>query len=145
MSSLNALKYKITLNRSYYAGAITFMFYSIVIFFAFFVTPLTLLSSIFYLLLFLIALYAAKKAYLQSLSFMVSETGLVERTIGDRFYYGKISRSSFYNSGFIFLILEMSESLVIDKNEKQYITIYHDAITTSEYRLLARLINSGRD
>ncbi|MEI6898199.1 MAG: hypothetical protein V5786_12105 [Psychromonas sp.] len=121
------------------------MFYSIVIFFAFFVTPLTLLSSIFYLLLFLIALYAAKKAYLQSLSFMVSETGLVERTIGDRFYYGKISRSSFYNSGFIFLILEMSESLVIDKNEKQYITIYHDAITTSEYRLLARLINSGRD
>lgn len=142
MSSLNALKYKITVNRSYYAGAVIFLLYCIVIVATLFVVPLTINTSICYLLLFLIALYAAKKAYLQSDLFLVSETGLVERVVANKTYYGKISSGSFYNGFFMLLILEMSDSIFIKKSNKQFITLYNDAITASDYRLLARLISS---
>lgn len=145
MSSLNALKYKITIHRSYYAGAIIFLLYSTVLVATLFVTPFTVISSIFYISLLLIALYASKKAYLQSTQLMLSESGMVERVIGDKPYYGKISRTSFYNGFVIFLILDINDSLFIGNSHKQFITIYSDAISESDYRLLARLINSGRN
>ena len=96
-------------------------------------------------MLLLIALIAAQKAYLHSAQFMLSESSLVERVIGDKTYYGKIGRGSFYNGFFIFLILEVTDSVVIGKSNKQFITLYSDAVTASDYRLLARLINSGRN
>jgi len=145
MSSSSALKYKISVKRSYHAGAVTLLLYSIVIFSALFIVPLTISSSIFYFMLLLIALRAAQKAYLHSAQFMLSESSLVERIIGDKTYYGKIGRGSFYNGFFIFLILEVTDSTVIGKSNKQFITLYSDAVTTSDYRLLARLINSGRN
>ena len=145
MSSLNALKYKITVRRSYYAAAVIFIFFCVVIITTLFVTPLSLLSSIFYIILLFIALYAAKKVYQQSSMFMLSESGLVERVIGDDVYYGKISSASFYNGFVIFLVLEISDSLIISSNHKQFIIIYNDAVSKSDYRLLARLIYSGRN
>jgi len=144
MSSLNALKYKIIVKRSYYAGAAIVLLYGMVIFLSLFVVPLTISSSIYYLPLLLIALIAGYKAYQQSDQFMLSESSLVERVIGDKTYYGSIGRGSFYNGLFIFLILDMSDSVVIDKSNKQFITLYRDAISQSDYRLLARLIHSGR-
>ena len=144
MSSLNALKYKITVNHSYYAGGAIFLLYSLVITAALFVTPFTFTSSFFYILLLLIALCAVKIGYLQSTQFMLSESGLVERLIGDRSWYGKIATGSFYNGVFIFLILEVSDNAVIGSTRKQFITIYNDAVTEGEYRLIARVINSGR-
>jgi len=145
MSSLNALKYKITIKRSYYAGAVNLLLYSVVIFSLQFVIPVTLSSSIFYFILLIIALIAAQKSYQQSDQFMLSESSLVERIIDEKSYYGKIGRGSFYNGFFIFLILEMSDRVITIKRSKQFIIIYNDAITKSDYRLLARLINSGRN
>jgi len=145
MSSSNALKYKITIKRSYFAGAVNLLLYSIVILSLLFVVPFTLSSSIIYLLLVLIALIAAQKAYHQSDQFMLSESSLVERVIDDKTYYGSINSGSFYNGFFIFLILDMGENVLMDKSNKQFITLYCDAVTQSEYRLLARLINNGRN
>jgi len=145
MSSLNALKYKIIIHRSYYAGAIIFLLYSMVIVATLFVTPVTAISSIFYGLLLLITLYASKKAYLQSTQFMLSESGMIERVIGDKPHYGKISRASFYNGFVIFLIIDINDSLPLDNRHKQFVIIYSDAVSEADYRLLARLINSGRN
>lgn len=145
MSFLSALKYKITINRSYYAGAVIFLLYNIVIVISLLASPLSIIPSILHFLLFLITLYATKKAYLQSNSFMLSESGLVERMLNGKHYYGKITRGSFYNGFFVFLILEMTENPLMGKSNKQFITIYHDAVSEYHYRLLARLIISGRN
>lgn len=144
MSFSNALKYKIVITPSYYAGVSVFLLYSIAILLALFVTPLSSFSLFFYLLLFLIALIAAKKAYNQSSEILVSESALVQRTLGGKQYHGKISEGSFYNHFFIFLQLKEMSSGLADKQARQYMTLYRDAISKEHYRLLARLINSGR-
>ncbi|GLS92655.1 hypothetical protein GCM10007916_37270 [Psychromonas marina] len=145
MSSLSALRYKITVNPSYYAGIVVFLLYCLAILLALFVTPLTLISSILYLLLFLIAFIAAKYAVRQVAELLLSESGLVERKLGDKDYAGQISEASFYNRFFIFLILKEMKSGLFDKGEKQFVLIYRDAISVADYRLLARIINSGRN
>jgi len=145
MSSLSALRYKITVNPSYYAGSAVFLLYGFVICLALFVTPLTIVSSVLYLLLFLITLFAAKNAVSRVATFLLCESGLVERKLGDKYYAGEISAASFYNRFFIFLILKGMKSGLFDKEEKQFIIIYRDAISVQHYRLLARIINSGRN
>lgn len=144
MSSLNALKYKITVNPSCIAGIIIFLLYCVVIFFALFVTALTPTSSIFYLLLLSVAYFAAKNAAKHAGEFLLSESGLVERRLGDNDYAGKISEACFYNRFFIFLIFKEMRSSLSDNGKKQFMIIYRDAISEEHYRLLARIISSGR-
>ncbi|MCP5076811.1 MAG: hypothetical protein GY951_01965, partial [Psychromonas sp.] len=60
-------------------------------------------------------------------------------------YSGKIGQHSFYNGFFIFLQLDIQNSVFTQQTSKQFITIYKDAISEEQYRLLARLINSGRN
>jgi hypothetical protein len=144
MSSSNALKYKITVNPSYYAGIIVFLLYNIVISLTLFVTSFTTISFFLYLLLYAIAIVAAKKAFLQHDEFLISESGLVERSIDDKRYHGKISPGSFYNDWFIFVKFDVKCTAISGKNSKQFITIYKDAISEEQFRLLARLINSRR-
>ena len=91
------------------------------------------------------ALYAARIAFLQQTELMMSESGLVERVVDDKRYGGKISNRSFYNGLFIFLVIEVNSAVMMGNNSKQFITIYNDAISEDQYRLLARLINSGRN
>jgi len=109
-----------------------------------FFSSVSLLSLAVYVGLLVIACYATYQAYLQSEQFMLSESGLIEEVAEHQRYYGKISHHSFYNGFFIFLILDINENVFINKSNKRYITLYADAITESEYRLLARLINNGR-
>jgi hypothetical protein len=144
MSSLNALKYKITITSSYYAGIVIFLLYSIVILLTLFVTSFSLISLLLYLLLFATALYAARKTFLQQDELLFSESGLVERMLAGTRYHGKISSGSFYNRLFIFLKIDVKSTVISGKNKPQFITIYKDAVDEEQFRLLARLINSGR-
>ncbi len=145
MSSLNALKYKVTVSSSYCAGIVTFLLYSSVISLTLLVSSFTIISLFLYVLLFAIAFYAARRIFLQQDELLMSESGLVERVIADKRYHGKISNGSFYNGWFIFLKLEVKSTVMSGKTAKQYITIFKDAISEEQYRLLARLINSGRN
>lgn len=83
-------------------------------------------------------------AYRQTSTFILSESGRLERELNGKTYYGEIHRASFYNGLFIFLVVEVTENPLSTKMSKQFITIYCDAIDKESYRLLARLINSGR-
>lgn len=144
MLSSNALKYKITISHSYYAGIVVFLLYSVVIILTWLVIPFTPISLFFYLLLFALALFSAKKVFLQQDELLISESGLVERAVADKRYYGNISNGSFYNGFFIFLVLEVKSTVMLDKKSNQFVTIYKDALSKEQFRLLARLINSGR-
>lgn len=97
-----------------------------------------------YIILFLIAVFASKKSFSEQGELLFSESGLVERRAEGKYFNGKIGRYSFYNGFFIFLQLEITGTGFTKKSTKQFITIYKDAITDEQYRLLARLINSGR-
>ncbi|PKF60523.1 hypothetical protein CW745_14380 [Psychromonas sp. psych-6C06] len=144
MSSLNALKYKITVGRSFYAGVSIFLLYCAVIFLASLLVPLSLNSLFFYLTLSLIALYAAYQATSFSCSFRLSEAGHIEYSLNGSGYQGGVSPHSFYCHFFIFLIIDVKGRSLGDKSTKQVMVIYKDAVRTVDYRLLARLINIGR-
>ena len=121
-----------------------FLLYSSVITATLLVTSFTFISLFLYILLFVIAFYSARKTFLQQYELLISESGLVERVVAGKRYHGKISTSSFYNGLFIFLKIEVKSTLISGKETKQFITIYKDAISEEQYRLLARRINSGR-
>lgn len=63
---------------------------------------------------------------------------------------GDISARSFYNGWVLLLCVEVNEPLLVsDKHNKfkhnkprKWFIVFHDSVTDSEYRLLARLINS---
>ncbi|MCP5077279.1 MAG: hypothetical protein GY951_04400 [Psychromonas sp.] len=145
MSSLSALKYKISVKRSYYAGVIIFLLYLSVILISYSIVAIYPLSLFLYLILILIALYAAKKSSGQQAELLLSESGLVERVVLGKVCSGKIGQHSFYNGFFIFLQLDIQHSIFTQKTTKQFITIYKDAISEEQYRLLARLINNERN
>ena len=145
MLSSNALKYKITVTPSYYAGVLIFLLYSLVISLSFFVIPISSISIIFFLILFFLAFIAANKAYQQSFEFKLSESGEVEREVAGKVYHGKISEDSFYNGFILFLKFAVDRNILSGKKDKQLMIIYKDAVTEEQYRLLARVINSRRD
>jgi len=108
------------------------------------VVPLSFISFPLYFILFCIALYAAKKSFVEQGWLLLSESGLVERKVNGKLFNGNIGHSSFYNGFFIFLQLDINSSIFSKKKSRQFMVIYKDAITHEQYRLLARLINSGR-
>tara|TARA_R110001583_G_scaffold99273_2_gene244588 strand:+ start:7430 stop:7750 length:321 start_codon:yes stop_codon:yes gene_type:complete len=105
---------------------------------------MTLISFFLYLLLFIIAFYAARQTYLSHDQIRFSESGLVEREEGGKLFHGVISGNSFYNQWFIILKLEVKHVTLSAKNIKQFMFIYKDAISEEDFRLLAQVINNRR-
>jgi|GEM_PF-3329404 len=151
MLSSNALKYSVVVNTSVYGGVFVFMLYFSVILLSIWVVGVSWLSVPFFVLLLIIAIYGGKKAYGQIYNLKLSDSGLVSLiSANNDLISAKISPSSFYNSFFLCIHLHNSPTDIhyLINNKKRYnafIVIYRDAVSEAEYRLLARLINSGRD
>jgi len=150
MSYSSALKYNIVVSTSLYGGVFVFTLYSSLILLFLLVVELTWLSIILALFLLLIAAYGGKKAYAQTYNIKLSDTGKIDLSFANQqLISGEISSSSFYN-GFCLLIHLQSRptdlsSLILEKKPaKRFIVIYKDAVKEDEYRLLARLIKTGR-
>lgn len=127
------------------------MLYFVVILLSLLVIGLSWLSAPFFILLSIIAIYGGKKASEQVYNLKLSDSGLVDLVSqNNEFISAKISRFSFYNSFFLCLHLQNNprdlSSLTKYKNISDFfIVIYRDAVSEEQYRLLARLINTGRD
>ena len=110
-----------------------FLLYFIVILLSLFAVSVSILVCVLYLILLSIALYATYTVYLQKAELLLSESGLVERVEEGKCYSGKIGQHSFYNGFFIFLQLDIKNSVFTEKTTKQFLTIYKDAISEEEY------------
>lgn len=93
-------------------------------------------------MLFLVAFRAALKAYNYSEELLVSESGSIEKGEGVKHFQGKICATSFYNHFFIFLKLKKQNHYLSGNEKNEYMTIYRDAVSEADFRLLARLIRN---
>ncbi|MFT7052781.1 MAG: hypothetical protein ACJAU1_000331 [Psychromonas sp.] len=150
MSYSSALKYNICVNTSLYGGVFVFTLYSSLILLLLLVVELTWLSVILSLFLLLIAAYGGRQSYAHTYNIKLSDTGKIDVIFANKqLLCGEISASSFYN-GFCLCILlqsrptDLSNLIIPQKPTKRFIVIYKDAVKEDEYRLLARLINIGR-
>jgi hypothetical protein len=134
-----------------YGAVFVFMLYFVLILLSILVVGWSWLSAPFFVLLMIIAVAGGKKAHGQVYNLKLSDSGLVEiRSENNDLISAKISSSSFYNSFFLYLHLQNSSTDISNlinnkKVSNSFIVIYRDAVKEAEYRLLARLINSGRD
>ncbi|HEY5716417.1 MAG TPA: protein YgfX [Psychromonas sp.] len=150
MPCSNALKYNISVTTSVYGGVVVFTLYFSLILFLQVIFELTWLSLIFSLFLLIIALFAGKNAYARTYQIKLNDTGKVAVVDANKqVNRGEIGSSSFYNGFCVFIHLQGSASdlsgpTTQKKHPAKFIVIYKDAIKEDEYRLLARLINSGR-
>lgn len=150
MLSVNTLKHNITVHPSLYGGVTVFILYFLLILLSLLIVGVSWLTFPLLIVLFASAVYGGKKASAQSYQLKVSDSGLLEVAfINGGVVSGQISCSSFYNSFFLCLRLlpPSAENLSLCNREnirKACIVIYRDAVSEAEYRLLARLINTGR-
>ncbi|WP_028864648.1 protein YgfX [Psychromonas aquimarina] len=150
MPSLSALKHNIAVNTSVYGGVFVFTLYFSLILFILLFFEIIVVTLIFAVLLLMLAVYAAEKAYAQRYNLKVSDAGDIEVEFSDKeIISATISSASFYNSFCIYLSLHSKpDNCFTGLNRakaKAYIVIYRDAVTEEQYRLLARLVNIGRD
>lgn len=154
MLSCSALKYKVVVQRSFYAGVVVTGLYSslILLILLVFNSSLSSLSSLpFIIALFMVAFYGGKKAYMQRHIVKLSEAGDINVSFnGGDYIEAQMSSSSFYNRMFLFVHLQKKISLTnsdINTLDKRHanVLIFKDAVSDEEYRLLARIINSKRD
>lgn len=151
MLSSNALRHSFAVNTSFYGGVFVFMLYFFVVLLSLLVVELSWLSAPFFVFLLIIAFVGGKKASGQVYNLKLSDSGLVEViSENNDLISAKISPSSFYNSFFLCLHLQKNvndiSNLINNKKfSNSFIVIYRDAVSEAEYRLLARLINTGRD
>jgi hypothetical protein len=149
MSSANTLKHDITVKHSLYAAAFVFFLYGFIIVLLLLIYRISWSILPLYTFLLAVAVYGTGKAYRQRYSLKLSDRGFVElKTSTDgSSASGVISASSFYNNLFISLHLKSkpNDFTTINESRKVTVVIYRDAVSESEYRLLARLINFGRD
>ncbi len=145
MLSATTLKHNITVKPSLYAAISVFALYACAILLLLLIFSISWLTFPLYLLLLAIAAYGAGKAYRQRYMLKLSDSGLVEvRMFADgRVISGIVSASSFYNQLFLSLHLKNNpDDLVRPRHSnKLAVVIYRDAVSESEYRLLARTIN----
>jgi len=145
MSSLSALKYKLTTRSSVIAKilAISLLLMSAIIF--------LLLWGIGWLSGLLLILYIATSVYFvyssvqQPFICLLSDGGNIEIS-EPKHLVGTINRRSFYNKWVLFLCVEQVDSLLIEvkhDNPKKWFIVFHDSVAEHEYRLLARLINTA--
>jgi len=150
MSYSSALKYNICVSTSLYGGVFVFTLYSSLVFLLLLVVEFTWLSIVLSLLLLVIAAYGGKKSYAQTYNIKLSDRGKIDLTFANKQpVSGEIGSSSFYNGFCLFIHLQSSptdlSNLIIQKKPaKRFIVIYKDAVKEDEYRLLARLIKTGR-
>ena len=149
MSSSSALKYNIHNKPSFIAKALA-MFFFLAIAFLF-----VLLWGIGWVSLLCLLAYLSTAFYIvYSLPFLpfssrLSESGEIEINQPIK-VTGDISARSFYNGWVLLLCVEVNDALFVsDKHNKhkhnkprKWFIVFHDSVTDSEYRLLARLINS---
>ncbi|WP_354623134.1 protein YgfX [Psychromonas sp. MME2] len=151
MPYYNAIKYSIIVERSIYAALVTTGAYCVLI-----ISFLTLFdfnwfaSSPFFVLLVAIAVYGGKKSYEQCYQLKFSDAGDVELLLASgEVMRAKVTASSFYNSFFLSLHLQSKEPMAGGqcaalKKKARRVVIYRDAVSTKEYRQLARLLHFGR-
>jgi len=147
MLSATTLTHSIYVKRSIYAGIVVFAFYSIAILLLLLFIGITWLTAALYFVLFGIALYGARKACLPISLLKLSDAGYIEVEVKGELKVGFVSRSSFYNGLFISLNIEPNKDDFLSGGDDKafFIVIYRDAVSEHEYRLLARMINFGRE
>lgn len=151
MLSCNALKYRIVVQRSFYAGLAVTGLYSSLILLILVVFNLSWITFPFLIALLVVAFYGGRKAFMQHYVIKLSEVGDIEISFNNGDYIpAQINPSSFYNSLFLSLHLQKKISLTINnmntiKRCHSNILIFKDTLSGEEYRLLARIINSKRD
>jgi len=129
---------------------LVFSLYSTIMLLILLIFDLTWLTIFFSIILLVIAIYAGKNTYEQTYSLKLSENGEAELILADEVMItGKICNASFYNGFCVYLYIQanptdLSNLLRPIKNSKKLIVIYKDAVSTEQYRMLARLINTGR-
>ena len=146
----NAIKHSIIVKRSIYAGlTVTGLYCALLILWLIFF-EFSYLTFPFFILLLAIAVYGGKKSYAQSYELKFSEAGDVELLLANgEWMQAVISPTSFYNSFFLSLHLQRKNIMTngydapVKKNDVR-IVIYRDAVSKSEYRLLARLLHFGQ-
>lgn len=147
MQSATILKHSLHVKRSFYAGIVVFALYGGAISLLLLFIGITWLTSPLFIVLFCVALYGARKAYLQTSLLTLSDVGYVEVEVNGKLKVGFVSRTSFYNGFFISLHVEPNNDDFIKESSGKpfFIVIYRDAVSEFEYRLLARTINFGRE
>jgi hypothetical protein len=128
---------------------LVFSLYSSIILLLLLLFDINWLTTICSLILLVIAVYAGKNTHAQTYSLKLSDRGEVELILKNQNRLtGKISKASFYNGLCVYLYIQanpmqLGNLLTSKKNSKKLVVIYKDAVTTEQYRLLARLINTG--
>jgi hypothetical protein len=147
MQSATILKHSIHVKRSFYAGIVIFALYGSAILLLLLFVGVTWLTSFLYFILLGIALFGVRKAYLQTSLLKLSDAGYVEIEVNGKIKVGFVSCASFYNGLFISLNIEPSKDDFLQgaSSKPYFIVIYRDAVSEFEYRLLARIINFGRE
>lgn len=147
MQSSITLKHNIYVGASAYAAIFVFFLYSLIIIFSLLTFGISWLTLPLYICLFATALYGSMIAYQHKYLLKVSDSGKVEISIKGKVEKGIVSSASFYNGLFLFLRLTNNPNEFINSNtnNKCSIIVYRDAVSEYEYRLLARVINFGRD
>lgn len=140
------LKYNINVKRSLYAAILVFSLYSFVILLLLLIFNISWLTFPLYILLLAVALYGAGKAHRQRYQLKLSDSGQVEVSVDGELIPGLVAASSFYNSLFLSLHLKNNPNDFsnISNNKRFSVVIYRDAVSESEYRLLARLVNFAK-
>ena len=145
----STLKYNITVNRSIYAAVFVFALYAFVIILLLLIFDISRLTFPLFILLLVVAIYGAAKAYRQRYQLKLSDSGQVEviSSANGELIRGVVSASSFYNALFLSLHLKNNPNDLLKPSHSKNaaVIIYRDAVSESEYRLLARLINFMRD
>ncbi len=146
MSSSSALKHNISVNTSIYGGVFIFAVYSIIPFYLLIVFQPFWLSLTYSLPLFTLAYLSARKTYKLCYQLKVNELSEVELKYSrGKLIQATISKVSIYNRFCIYLVLEEKNMLIGQaKAKRKSIVIYRDAVSEANYRLLARLINTGQ-
>lgn len=147
MLSSSTLKYNITVTRSLYAAVFVFTLYCSVILLLLLIFSASWLTFPLFVFLLALAFYGGGKAYRQRYQLKLSDSGRVEVSANGEVINGVVSAASFYNALFLSLHLKNNPyDFSTPSNSKIFsIVIYRDAVSESEYRLLARLVNFGRD
>ena len=149
MLSSSTLKYNITVNSSIYAAILVFALYCAVLLLLLLIFNISWLTFPLFVFLLAVALYGAGKAYRQRYHLKLSDSGRVEviSSANGELISGLVSASSFYNGLFLSLHLKNNPNDFpkLSNSKKLSVVIYKDAVSESEYRLLARLINFRRD
>lgn len=148
MSSLSVLKYNIQAKPSFIGKRLVMAFFVI------FAILLILLWGVSWLSFSILIIYSlvvfSFVKSLQPIPFhcLVAENGSIEIN-KPYFLLGEISGRSFYNGWVLFLCVEEKSKLLINTEQKhnkskKWFVVFCDSVSNKEYRLMARLINTGR-